>query len=76
VEIPSTNFLLHRQTSYHFAREKQRYSTKSNQQATTFPVIFLQWAWNYLTWNRSARLITGDRQKSVGERLEDGINRP
>jgi NADH dehydrogenase len=25
-------------------------------------LIFLQWAWNYLTWNRSARLITGERQ--------------
>ncbi len=22
-------------------------------------LIFFQWAWNYLTWNRSARLITG-----------------
>jgi NADH dehydrogenase len=22
-------------------------------------LVFLQWAWNYLTWNRSARLITG-----------------
>ncbi len=24
-------------------------------------LIFFQWAWNYLTWNRSARLITGER---------------
>lgn len=23
-------------------------------------LIFLQWAWSYLTWNRSARLITGE----------------
>ena len=22
-------------------------------------LIFFQWAWNYLTWDRSARLITG-----------------
>jgi NADH dehydrogenase len=22
-------------------------------------LILVQWAWNYLTWNRSARLITG-----------------
>jgi NADH:ubiquinone reductase (H+-translocating) len=25
-------------------------------------LIFFQWAWNYLTWNRSARLITGRRE--------------
>jgi len=26
-------------------------------------LVFVQWAWSYLTWNRSARLITGtDRQ--------------
>ncbi len=25
-------------------------------------LIFFQWAWNYLTWNRSARLITGERE--------------
>ncbi len=23
-------------------------------------LVFLQWGWNYLTWNRSARLITGE----------------
>ena len=26
-------------------------------------LIFFQWAWNYFTWNRSARLITGGRGK-------------
>lgn len=25
-------------------------------------LILVQWAWNYLTWNRSARLITGIRE--------------
>jgi NADH:ubiquinone reductase (H+-translocating) len=25
-------------------------------------LILFQWAWNYLTWNRSARLITGERR--------------
>jgi NADH dehydrogenase len=24
-------------------------------------LVLMQWAWNYLTWNRSARLITGRR---------------
>jgi NADH dehydrogenase len=24
-------------------------------------LILVQWAWNYLTWNRSARLITERR---------------
>ncbi len=24
-------------------------------------LILVQWAWSYLTWNRSARLITGRR---------------
>jgi len=24
-------------------------------------LIFLQWSWSYLTWNRSARLITDRR---------------
>ncbi len=28
-------------------------------------LIFFQWAWNYLTWNRSARLITGDRYRKA-----------
>jgi len=23
-------------------------------------LILLQWAWNYFTWNRAARLITGE----------------
>ena len=23
-------------------------------------LVLVQWAWNYLTWNRGARLITGD----------------
>ena len=26
-------------------------------------LILLQWAWNYLTWNRSARLITGETRR-------------
>ena len=25
-------------------------------------LVLLQWAWNYLTWNRSARLITGEHR--------------
>jgi NADH dehydrogenase len=25
-------------------------------------LVLLQWAWNYLTWNRSARLITGENR--------------
>ncbi len=28
-------------------------------------LIFFQWAWNYFTWNRSARLITGDRTREA-----------
>jgi NADH dehydrogenase len=28
-------------------------------------MIFFQWAWNYLTWNRSARLITGEREQHL-----------
>jgi NADH dehydrogenase len=31
-------------------------------------VVFLQWAWAYLTWERGARLITGET-KLPGERL-------
>jgi hypothetical protein len=31
-------------------------------------LIFLQWAWNYFTWNRAARLITGDRRKEMEQR--------
>lgn len=26
-------------------------------------LVFMQWAWCYLTWNRAARLITGGRQR-------------
>ncbi|MCC6796533.1 MAG: NAD(P)/FAD-dependent oxidoreductase [Candidatus Hydrogenedentes bacterium] len=26
-------------------------------------LVFMQWAWSYLTWNRAARLITGGRQR-------------
>ena len=28
-------------------------------------LVFLQWAWNYFTFNRSARLITGSRSDAV-----------
>lgn len=31
-------------------------------------LIFFQWAWNYFTWNRSARLITGDWRHEVPKR--------
>jgi NADH dehydrogenase len=27
-------------------------------------LVLMQWAWNYLTWNRAARLITGGEQAS------------
>jgi NADH dehydrogenase len=31
-------------------------------------LVLTQWAWNYVTWNRSARLITGEsRQPATGE---------
>jgi NADH:ubiquinone reductase (H+-translocating) len=30
-------------------------------------LIFFQWAWSYLTWNRSARLITGVRRRATTE---------
>jgi len=30
-------------------------------------LIMFQWAWNYFTWNRFARLITGPRQPSREE---------
>lgn len=30
-------------------------------------LIFLQWSWHYLTWNRSARLITDVKQHSAPE---------
>jgi NADH:ubiquinone reductase (H+-translocating) len=28
-------------------------------------LVVIQWAWNYLTWNRNARLITGTEQASA-----------
>ncbi len=28
-------------------------------------LVFIQWAWNYLTWNRSARLITNSRRATA-----------
>jgi len=31
-------------------------------------LILVQWAWNYLTWNRSARLITGPSAASRSSR--------
>jgi len=34
-------------------------------------LIFFQWAWNYFTWNRSARLITG----STGNRSQEAAQR-
>ena len=35
-------------------------------------LIFLQWSWSYLTWNRSARLITG--RSRAGEGGPGGAN--
>jgi len=32
-------------------------------------LIFFQWAWNYFTWNRSARLITGGGPKEAARRM-------
>ena len=34
-------------------------------------LIFFQWAWNYLTWNRSARLITGARRQTHDRQHDD-----
>jgi NADH dehydrogenase len=28
-------------------------------------LVLIQWAWNYVTWNRSARLITGERASAA-----------
>jgi NADH dehydrogenase len=28
-------------------------------------LVLIQWAWNYLTWNRSARLITNSRRATA-----------
>jgi NADH dehydrogenase len=30
-------------------------------------LVLIQWAWNYLTWNRSARLITSEREGEAPE---------
>jgi NADH dehydrogenase len=39
-------------------------------------LVLVQWAWNYLTWNRGARLITGeDRPVSTPARA-DGSTAP
>ncbi len=32
-------------------------------------LVLIQWAWNYFTWNRSARLITGEQRRRL---LENG----
>ncbi len=37
-------------------------------------LVFVQWAWNYLTWNRRARLITG-QNKAQKDRIAGGGNR-
>ena len=40
-------------------------------------LVLLQWAWNYFTWNRAARLITGGspfplvKPDAFGENCED-----
>jgi NADH:ubiquinone reductase (H+-translocating) len=34
-------------------------------------LIFFQWAWSYLTWNRSARLITGVRRRALDRKDQD-----
>ena len=40
-------------------------------------LIFFQWAWNYLTWNRSARLITGARRPTRDPKNEsNAIDKP
>ena len=31
-------------------------------------LVLVQWAWNYLTWNRSARLITGEPAEDEAQR--------
>ncbi|MFI5366748.1 MAG: NAD(P)/FAD-dependent oxidoreductase [Candidatus Binatia bacterium] len=31
-------------------------------------LVLMQWAWNYLTWNRGARLITGESPLPLGRR--------
>lgn len=37
-------------------------------------LILLQWAWNYITWNRSARLITGDSPLPFREGVQCDTN--
>ena len=43
-------------------------------------LVLLQWAWNYFTWNRSARLITGEHAlrlaDAVGGGWADAESRP
>jgi NADH dehydrogenase len=40
-------------------------------------LVFFQWAWNYLTWNRSARLITGgSRAQSSAKKADDSRKDP
>lgn len=39
-------------------------------------LILFQWAWNYLTWNRSARLITGHPEKRVDGTAKSSTNMP
>jgi NADH:ubiquinone reductase (H+-translocating) len=31
-------------------------------------LVLFQWAWNYLTWNRPARLITGEKPLPIQNR--------
>jgi len=38
-------------------------------------LILFQWAWNYLTWNRGARLITGENPLPIPTLLDDNENR-
>jgi NADH dehydrogenase len=39
-------------------------------------LVLVQWAWNYLTWNRGARLITGDSPLPLtGDEQADGKRR-
>ena len=34
-------------------------------------LVLVQWAWNYFTWNRGARLITGESPLPLSSAAED-----
>ena len=43
-------------------------------------LVFFQWAWNYVTFSRSSRIITGDLPvvlvENSGSELQDGEAEP